>query len=60
MAIDSVPLLTLITFVPLVGAVLIAFIPRENPGLVRAAALMTALSERQIGHEPPFRLNRDH
>jgi NADH-quinone oxidoreductase subunit M len=44
MAIDSVPLLTLITFVPLVGAVLIAFIPRENPGLVRAAALMTALT----------------
>ena len=43
MDISTLPLLTLITFVPLVGAVLIAFLPRESVGAVRAVALGTAL-----------------
>ncbi len=43
MDITGLPLLTLITFVPLVGAIVIAFIPRDNVGLVRGAALFTAL-----------------
>jgi len=37
------PILTLITFVPLAGAILIAFLPRGSVGLVRAVALGTAL-----------------
>src|SRR5436305_8592558 len=36
-------ILTLITFVPLVGAIVIAFLPRERPDLVRFTALGTAL-----------------
>ncbi len=43
MDITGLPLLTLITFVPLVGAILVAFIPRSNQGLVRATALGTSL-----------------
>ena len=43
MDITGLPLLTLITFTPLLGAIVIAFIPRESPGLVRAAALGTSL-----------------
>jgi NADH-quinone oxidoreductase subunit M len=43
MDVTGLPLLTLITFVPLIGAVLIAFVPRSNPGLVRGLALLTAL-----------------
>jgi NADH-quinone oxidoreductase subunit M len=40
---SSLPLLTLITFVPLVGAILIAFIPREAVRTVRLVALGTSL-----------------
>ncbi len=40
---NGLPILTLITFVPLLGALVIAFVPRSNPGLVRAVALGTAL-----------------
>jgi NADH-quinone oxidoreductase subunit M len=36
-------ILSLIIFVPLVGAIIIAFIPRERTDLVRIAALATAL-----------------
>src|SRR5436305_4140450 len=43
MDITGLPILTLITFVPLLGAILIAFIPRTNSGLVRATALGTSL-----------------
>ena len=43
MDITTLPLLTLITFVPLVGAILIAFLPREAVGTVRLVALGTAL-----------------
>src|SRR4029077_4278503 len=39
----SLPILTLIPFTPLVGSVLIAFVPRQNAGLIRALALGTAL-----------------
>ena len=39
----GLPILTLITFVPLLGALLIAFIPRDRVQLVRIAALATAL-----------------
>jgi NADH-quinone oxidoreductase subunit M len=43
MDITGLPLLTLITFVPLVGAIVIGFIPRDNFGAIRAAALATSL-----------------
>jgi NADH-quinone oxidoreductase subunit M len=43
MDLNSVPLLSLITFVPLIGAVIIAFIPRSSPGAVRVVALGTSL-----------------
>ena len=33
--------LTLITFLPVVGAAVIAFLPRKNPNLVRWTALIT-------------------
>jgi NADH-quinone oxidoreductase subunit M len=36
-------ILTLITFVPLVGAIVIAFLPRERPDLARFTALAAAL-----------------
>jgi NADH-quinone oxidoreductase subunit M len=37
------PLLSLVTFLPLLGALVIAFIPRERLVAIRAAALLTAL-----------------
>jgi NADH-quinone oxidoreductase subunit M len=40
---SSLPLLSLITFSPLVGALIIAFIPRENQRAVRWTALAVAL-----------------
>ena len=40
---NGVPLLTLVTFLPLVGALLIALIPRDNLTWIRWAALGTAL-----------------
>jgi NADH-quinone oxidoreductase subunit M len=43
MNITGVPLLSLIVFVPLVGALLIAFVPRGNHGAIRSIALGTAL-----------------
>src|SRR3989442_1195490 len=43
MDVTGLPILTLITFVPLAGAIVIGFIPRQNPGLVRGAALTTSL-----------------
>ncbi|HET7026844.1 MAG TPA: NADH-quinone oxidoreductase subunit M [Candidatus Limnocylindrales bacterium] len=43
MAITDLPLVSAITFVPLVGAILIAFIPRDSVGAIRIAALVTAL-----------------
>ncbi len=39
----GIPILTLVTFTPLIGALLIAFIPRDNVNAVRWAALLTAL-----------------
>ena len=41
--IEGVPILSLITFVPLAGALLLAFVPRQRPDLVRIGALATAL-----------------
>ena len=41
---NGVPLLTLVIFVPLIGALLIAFIPRANLRAIRWAALGTALA----------------
>ena len=43
MDVTGIPILTLITFVPLAGAILIGFVPRRNPGLVRGVALATSL-----------------
>ena len=40
---NGLPVLTLITFLPLVGALLIAFIPRDKHTWIRWAALGTAL-----------------
>jgi NADH-quinone oxidoreductase subunit M len=39
----GLPILSLITFLPLFGALLIAALPASNPGLVRRVALSTAL-----------------
>jgi NADH-quinone oxidoreductase subunit M len=39
----GLPILSLITFVPLAGAVLLAFVPRERTDLLRLGALATAL-----------------
>ena len=39
----GLPLVSLVTFVPLIGAVLIAFLPSDRPQLVRYAALGVAL-----------------
>src|SRR3954469_25944486 len=39
MTITGLPLLTLITFVPLIGAIIIAFIPRDSAGEIRATPL---------------------
>jgi NADH-quinone oxidoreductase subunit M len=41
---EGLPLLSIVIFLPLVGAVLIAFLPRENLTLVRGTALATALA----------------
>ncbi len=41
---SGLPLLTLVTFVPLAGALVIAFIPRERVQWIRWAALGTALA----------------
>jgi NADH-quinone oxidoreductase subunit M len=43
MDITGLPILTAVTFLPLVGAIVIAFLPRESHGLIRGAALVTAL-----------------
>jgi NADH-quinone oxidoreductase subunit M len=40
---SGLPLLSLITFIPLVGAVVIAFLPRQRLDLIRWAALGTSL-----------------
>jgi NADH-quinone oxidoreductase subunit M len=42
--ISSLPILSVITFVPLLGAFIIAFVPRDNPSLVRAVALVASLT----------------
>ena len=39
----SLPLLSLVIFIPLIGAIVIAFIPRERLSWIRWAALATAL-----------------
>jgi NADH-quinone oxidoreductase subunit M len=41
---EGLPLLSLVIFLPLVGALVIAFLPRERPDLVRWTALITALA----------------
>jgi NADH-quinone oxidoreductase subunit M len=41
---SSLPLLSIVTFVPLIGAIVIAFLPREKLGWIRWAALATALA----------------
>jgi NADH-quinone oxidoreductase subunit M len=41
---DGLPLVSLVTFLPLIGAVLIAFLPSGRPNLIRYAALATALA----------------
>jgi NADH-quinone oxidoreductase subunit M len=43
MTLPSLPWLTLVTFVPLVGALLIAFVPRDNLKAIRWLALGTSL-----------------
>ncbi len=40
----GVPILSLVTFLPLAGALLIAFVPRQRLGLIRWLALLTALA----------------
>jgi NADH-quinone oxidoreductase subunit M len=41
---NGLPLVSLVTFLPLIGAVLIAFLPSGRPNLVRYAALGVALA----------------
>jgi NADH-quinone oxidoreductase subunit M len=41
--IDAIPLVSLVVFLPLLGAIVIAFLPRTNEGAVRWVALGTAL-----------------
>ncbi|HVM29189.1 MAG TPA: NADH-quinone oxidoreductase subunit M [Candidatus Limnocylindrales bacterium] len=41
---ENLPLLSIVIFLPLVGALAIAFIPRERLALIRGAALVTALA----------------
>jgi NADH-quinone oxidoreductase subunit M len=43
MTLPSLPWLSLVTFLPLVGALIIAFVPRQNLPLIRWVALGTAL-----------------
>jgi NADH-quinone oxidoreductase subunit M len=40
--IADVPLISLITFVPLIGAIVVAFLPRERAGAIRITALVFA------------------
>jgi NADH-quinone oxidoreductase subunit M len=40
----GLPILTIVTFLPLVGALAIAFVPRQRLGLIRGLALLTALA----------------
>jgi NADH-quinone oxidoreductase subunit M len=42
--ISSFPILSLIIFLPLVGALVIALIPRRNLGAIRGTALLFALA----------------
>jgi NADH-quinone oxidoreductase subunit M len=42
--IGAFPILSVITFLPLVGALVIAIIPRANLGAIRGTALLTALA----------------
>ncbi len=44
MNVSDLPILTAITFVPLAGAILVAFLPRDNLGAIRGVALGTALA----------------
>ncbi|MBI4879803.1 MAG: NADH-quinone oxidoreductase subunit M [Planctomycetes bacterium] len=41
---NSFGILSLITFLPLLGALVVAFLPRENPKVLRAAALLFGLA----------------
>jgi NADH-quinone oxidoreductase subunit M len=41
---NGIPILSLVTFVPLVGAIALAFVPRERVDLIRRGALLTALA----------------
>jgi NADH-quinone oxidoreductase subunit M len=41
---EQLPLLSVVTFLPLLGALIIAFIPRDNLPAIRWAALITALA----------------
>jgi NADH-quinone oxidoreductase subunit M len=41
---SGLPVLTVVTFLPLVGALLIALVPRERLALIRGLALLTALA----------------
>jgi NADH-quinone oxidoreductase subunit M len=43
MSVTDLPLISAITFAPLVGAIVIAFIPRGRPDLIRGAALAAAV-----------------
>ncbi len=40
----SLPLLSVVTFLPLLGVIVIALLPKERLGLIRAAALITSLA----------------
>jgi NADH-quinone oxidoreductase subunit M len=42
--VSGVPILSLVTFVPLLGAIALAFIPRERVDAIRWGALLTALA----------------
>ncbi len=43
MTVTDIPILSIVTFLPLLGALVIAFLPRHRHGLIRAFALGTAL-----------------
>jgi len=40
---EAIPILSIVTFVPLVGALLLLFIDKENAGLIRGVALATTV-----------------
>jgi NADH-quinone oxidoreductase subunit M len=44
MNVTDVPIVSAIVFLPLIGAVIIGFLPRDKAGLIRGAALATALA----------------